>query len=80
MPHLSIALAPVDYLILAVYFVFVLGIGWAAPATLHEDQQRLLPVGPGDSGLDLRSGLHLGEPRRFQEVIGMAASGPSTGS
>ena len=29
MPKVLITLAPVDYLILIVYFVFVLGIGWA---------------------------------------------------
>ena len=32
------------------------------PETLHEDEHRLLPVGPLDSGVDRRVGVCLGEP------------------
>ena len=41
----------IDYSIMVVYLVFVLGIGFAAEA-VHEDQHRLLPLRPVDSGVD----------------------------
>ena len=53
----------VDYAILAIYFVVVLGVGFAAQA-LHQDQPRLLPVGALAAGLDHRPGVHLGQPGR----------------
>ena len=31
---------------------------------VHEDEHRLLPVGPLDSGMDRRAGVRLGQPRR----------------
>ena len=77
MPHLSIALAPVDYLILAVYFVFVLGIGWALRRYMKTSSDFFLSgraIPAWICGLAFIS-ANLGA----QEVIGMAASGAKYG-
>ena len=52
-----------DYAIIAIYFVTVLGVGFPR-AEPHQDGPRLLPVGPLAAGVDHRPGLHCGEPRR----------------
>ena len=78
MPSFRIELAPVDYLILVVYFLFVLGIGWALKRYMKTSSDffmsgRAIPAWV--CGLAFLS-ANLGA----QEVIGMAASGASTGS
>lgn len=74
---MSIHLGPVDYLILAVYFVFVLGIGWALKRYVKTSSDffisgRSIPAWV--AGLAFLS-ANLGA----QEVIGMAASGAKYG-
>ena len=66
-----------DYAILAIYFVAVLGIGFAAKP-VHQDQPRLLPVGALAAGLDHRPGVHLGQPRRARDP-GHGANGAQFG-
>ena len=66
----------IDWLIMLLYFVFVLGIGFALEA-IHEDKQRLLPgrsIPAWVCGLAFIS-ANLGA----QEVIGMGASGAKYG-
>jgi len=73
----TLQLAFVDYLILGVYFVFVIGIGWAIRRTMKTssdffDSGRALPAWICALGF---IGANLGA----QEVIGMAASGAKYG-
>ncbi len=56
-------LAAIDYAIMAVYFVAVLGVGLGAQAR-HANEHRLLPRREDASGLGDRARVHLGEPRR----------------
>ena len=72
-----IELGLIDYVLLIVYFVFVLGIGFVLRRA-SAGQQGLLRVGPLAAGLDLRAGVHRREPGA-QEVMGMAASGAKYG-
>src|SRR5574340_1044583 len=77
MPSLRIALAPVDYLILAVYFIFVLGIGVALRRSMRSSTDFFLSgrsIPAWIAGLAFLS-ANLGA----QEVIGMAASGAKYG-
>ena len=77
MPSLRIELAPVDYLILAVYFLFVLGIGWALKRYMKTSSDFFLSgraIPAWICGLAFIS-ANLGA----QEVIGMAASGAKYG-
>jgi len=74
---LLLKLASVDYLILAVYFAFVLGIGWVLRKSLktssdYFESGRSLPAWVCALGF---IGANLGA----QEVIGMAASGAKYG-
>lgn len=74
---LLLKLAPVDYLILAVYFAFVLGIGWVIRRHLKNsadffESGRSLPAWVCALGF---IGANLGA----QEVMGMAASGAKYG-
>lgn len=74
---LLLKLASVDYLILAVYFAFVLGIGWVLRKSLRTSSDyfesgRSLPAWVCALGF---IGANLGA----QEVIGMAASGAKYG-
>jgi solute:Na+ symporter, SSS family len=72
-----IKLAPVDYLILIVYFVFVLGIGWALRRYMKTSTDFFLSgraIPAWVCGLAFLS-ANLGA----QEVIGMAASGAKYG-
>ena len=66
-----------DYTILVIYFVVVLGIGFAARRS-GEDQPRLLPLRPVTARLGHRSRLHLRQPGR-PEILGMAANGAQYG-
>jgi SSS family solute:Na+ symporter len=75
--HSIIQLGPIDYLIVAIYFLFVLGIGWMLKSTMK---------GSGDFLTSARSipgwvaGLaFLSANLGAQEVIGMAASGAKYG-
>lgn len=73
----ALQLAPVDYLILAVYFSFVLGIGWVLKKHLKTstdffESGRSLPAWICALGF---IGANLGA----QEVMGMAASGAKYG-
>jgi SSS family solute:Na+ symporter len=73
----SLGLAPVDYIILGVYFAFVLGIGWTLKrtqktATDFFESGRSLPAWICALGF---IGANLGA----QEVMGMAASGAKYG-
>jgi len=73
----SIALGAVDYVILAVYFVFVLGIGWALKHRQKTSEDFFLSgrsIPAWIAGLAFLS-ANLGA----QEVIGMAASGAKYG-
>ncbi|MFO1497985.1 MAG: sodium:solute symporter family protein [Verrucomicrobiota bacterium] len=73
----SIQLGPVDYLILAVYFLFVLGIGWALKRYMKTSLDFLMSgrsIPAWITGLAFIS-ANLGA----QEVIGMAASGAKYG-
>jgi SSS family solute:Na+ symporter len=73
----SIHLGPVDYLIVAVYFLFVLGIGWALKRYMKTSLDFLLSgrsIPAWISGLAFLS-ANLGA----QEVIGMGASGAKYG-
>jgi len=73
----TIELAIVDYLILAVYFVFVLGIGWALKRYIKTSSDYFLSgrsIPAWVAGLAFIS-ANLGA----QEVIGMAASGAKYG-
>lgn len=77
MSGLSIELAPVDYLILIVYFVFVLGIGWALKRYVKTSSDFFMSgqaIPAWICGLAFLS-ANLGA----QEVIGMAASGAKYG-
>ena len=77
MSQLRIALAPVDFLILAVYFLFVLGIGWALRRYMKTSTDFFLSgraIPAWVCGLAFIS-ANLGA----QEVIGMAASGAKYG-
>ena len=77
MPNLRIDLAPVDYLILAVYFLFVLGIGLALKRYMKTSTDFFLSgraIPAWICGLAFIS-ANLGA----QEVIGMAASGAKYG-
>jgi SSS family solute:Na+ symporter len=70
-------LAPVDYLVLAVYFAFVLGIGWALKRYMKTSTDFFLSgrsIPAWITGLAFIS-ANLGA----QEVIGMAASGAKYG-
>ena len=74
---MSLHLAAVDYLILAVYFVFVLGIGWALKRHMKTSTDFFLSgraIPAWICGLAFIS-ANLGA----QEVIGMAASGAKYG-
>jgi solute:Na+ symporter, SSS family len=74
---LEIKLAPVDYLILIVYFLFVLGIGWALRRYMKTSTDFFLSgraIPAWICGLAFLS-ANLGA----QEVIGMAASGAKYG-
>src|SRR5438270_3746684 len=73
----SIHLGSIDYLILAVYFVFVLGIGWALKRYMKTSTDFFLSgrsIPAWITGLAFIS-ANLGA----QEVIGMAASGAKYG-
>src|SRR5262245_17842799 len=73
----SIALGAVDYVILAVYFVFVLGIGWALKHRMKTSNDFFLSgrsIPAWVAGLAFLS-ANLGA----QEVIGMGASGAKYG-
>lgn len=77
MPKALITLAPVDYLILIVYFLFVLGIGWALRRYMKTSTDFFLSgraIPAWVCGLAFLS-ANLGA----QEVIGMAASGAKYG-
>ncbi len=52
----------IDYTIMVVYMVFVLGIGLVLKRFM-KTEHRLLPLRPLDPGLDHRAGVHLGQPR-----------------
>ncbi|BCS34921.1 sodium:solute symporter [Luteitalea sp. TBR-22] len=70
-------LAPVDYLILVVYFAFVLGIGWVLKRHQHTSEDFFLSgrsIPAWIAGLAFLS-ANLGA----QEMIGMAASGAKYG-
>ena len=73
----SIRLMPIDYVILAVYFLFVLGIGWALRGRTKTSEDFFLSgrgIPAWVAGLAFLS-ANLGA----QEVIGMAASGAKYG-
>src|SRR5207237_10205272 len=73
----SIHLGPIDYLILTVYFLFVLGIGWALRRYMKTSSDFFLSgrsIPAWITGLAFLS-ANLGA----QEVIGMAASGAKYG-
>ena len=73
----SIQLGPIDYVILTVYFLFVLGIGWALKRYMKTSLDFLLSgrsIPAWITGLAFLS-ANLGA----QEVIGMAASGAKYG-
>jgi len=73
----SIHLMPIDYVILAVYFLFVLGIGWALRGRTKTSEDFFLSgrgIPAWVAGLAFLS-ANLGA----QEVIGMAASGAKYG-
>ena len=63
---LRLNLGWLDYLLVAIYFVFVIGIGFIARSQISE-QPGLLPLRPPTAGLGHRSGVHLGEPRRGRD-------------
>src|SRR5438093_1769506 len=70
-------LAPVDYLILAIYFGFVLGIGWRLRKKVHTSRDfltsgRAVPVW-------ITSLAFLAANLGAQELIGMSASGAKYG-
>ena len=76
MPH-SLSLAGIDYAILIIYFVFVLGIGWALKRHMKGSNEFFLSgrsIPAWVTGLAFLS-ANLGA----QEVIGMAASGAKYG-
>jgi len=56
-------LTAIDWLLIAIYFVFVLGIG-VGPEAPDENQHGLLSGLVGRSGMDLRPGIHFRKPRR----------------
>src|SRR5229473_923348 len=72
-----VKLAPVDYLILAIYFTFVLGIGWRLRKSVESSRDfltsgRSVPVW-------ITSLAFLAANLGAQEVIGMSASGAKYG-
>jgi SSS family solute:Na+ symporter len=74
-PHIS--LGPIDYALLAVYFVFVLGIGWVVRRRVKKSEDFFLAgrsIPAWIAGLAFIS-ANLGA----QEVIGMGASGAKYG-
>ena len=56
----------IDYVILAIYFVVVLGIGFVA-RLCDQDRPRLLPLRPLAAGVDHRPGVHRRQPRRARD-------------
>ena len=72
MSGLQLHLAPVDYLVLVVYFAFVLGIGWALRRYMKTSTDYFL------SGRSIPAWVavlaFLSANLGTQEVIGMAAS------
>ena len=60
---MQMQLGTIDWLIMGVYFVFVLGVGFALRA-LHDDEHGFLPIGPFDSGLGRRTCVPLRQSRR----------------
>src|SRR5215831_5962307 len=75
MPHIQ--LGPIDYAILAVYFAFVLGIGWVLRRSVRSSEDFFLSgrsIPTWIAGLAFLS-ANLGA----QEVIGMGASGAKYG-
>src|ERR1043166_5351425 len=73
----SIHLGVIDYLILSIYFIFVLGIGWALKRYMKTSTDFSLP---GRATPAWTPGLFFFRPTRgAQEVIGMGASGAKYG-
>src|SRR5512142_1088223 len=73
----SIQIAPVDYIVMAIYFLFVLGIGWALKKFMKSSEDFFLSgrsIPAWITGLAFLS-ANLGA----QEVIGMGASGAKYG-
>ena len=75
--HTNLHLAPVDYLILALYFAFVLGIGWVVKRQVKTSEDFLT------SGHSIATWItslaFLAANLGAQEVIGMCASGAKYG-
>src|SRR6201991_1628374 len=74
---MRISLSPIDYAVIAIYFVFVIGVGWSLKRAMRASSDfltsgRSLP--PWITGLAFIS-ANLGA----QEVIGMGASGAKYG-
>ena len=59
----NVQLGLIDYAILAIYVVFVIGIGFALKRYMKSSSD-FLTSGPLDSGLGHGAGVHLGEPGR----------------
>lgn len=73
----GVQLAPIDYLILAIYFLFVIGIGWILRRGIHTSNDFFLS---GKSLPAWVTGLaFLSANLGAQEVIGMGASGAKYG-
>ena len=73
--HLS--LNAIDYSILGVYVLFILGIGYALKR-FTRTEHRFLPFRPGHSRLDHGPGVHLGQPGRPGNHRHGGLAGPST--
>ena len=70
-------LAPVDYVILALYFAFVLGIGWRLRKKVHSSGDFLLSGRAAP--VWIASLAFLAANPGAQELIGMSASGAKYG-
>ena len=53
-----------DWLLMLVYFALRARRRRRAQAPIDDDQRGVLPGGTGDTGVGLRTGVHLGKPRR----------------
>jgi SSS family solute:Na+ symporter len=72
-----VTLAPVDYLILALYFAFVLGIGWVLRKKVHSSGDFLLSS--RQAPVWITSLAFLAANLGAQELVGMSASGAKYG-
>ena len=76
---LRLDLSSLDLTLLFLFFVWVIGIGFALKRAMHSSLDFFL-VRPVAAGVDHRAGLHLGQPRRDGDPRPVRASGAQYGA